>query len=362
MRSPTAEDTMCALFCRHIPLSAAQNARLATATVGVLLAGEAQISKIARWLQQPISQVGREQFLRRLLDAPFMTQERVYQPLMRQMLASFDEPRWHVLIDRTTLQGYAAEWLVIALAFRGHALPLAWHVIDFGCTSAEEQLELWKTVLPLLEAAPAVIAHGDTEFGSVEAMQFFRTQGWDFILQQPANTGYRLPGTSQWSLLRDLPVTARSPVYLSDVEWTQQHRYGPLNLFAFYAPRQNSPESIRRDIRYCVTTLPIAHTLRCVGRRRWGIECCFKDYKSAGWNVDLSHVANFQRRDSLLILLSLVYIWVTCVGRWLCKQGHRAYIDAHARRQLSLFRIGWDWLIAQFRQGRAWPPIATLYA
>jgi hypothetical protein len=116
------------------------------------------------------------------------------------------------------------------------------------------------------------------------------------------------------------------------------------------------------EYRYCATSLPIAHTLRTLGRRRWGIECCFKDYKSAGWNLDLSQIDNFARRDSLLLVLSLAYLWATAVGRWLCKTGNRTVVDAHSSRQLSLFRIGWDWLVTQFRQQLPWPSISTLYA
>jgi hypothetical protein len=362
MSSPQLEDTMNALFRREISLSPAQIGRLARANVGVLLAGHAQLPKIARWLDRPESQAGRIQFLQRLLNAPFMTQELVYQPLVRGMLRGFQEATWHILIDRSTLEGYEAEMLMSGLSFRGHAVPLVWEVIDFGCTSADEQIALWHRVLPLIPPDKAIVAHGDTEFGSVKVMRFMREHGWDFILGQPANTRYRLHRTQTWHLLSDLPVTKRQPIYLPAVEWTENHCYGPLGLFAFYAPRQNSPESPRRDIRYQATTLPIAHTLRRVGRRRWGIEPFFKDYKSAGWNIELSALSRFDRRNSLLILLSTAFLWATCVGRWLCKIGKRRHIDAKPSRQLSLFRIGWDWLVAQYRQGHDWPLVTTLYS
>jgi hypothetical protein len=328
----------------------------------VLLAGHAQLPKIARWLKHPGTQAGRIQFLQRLLNAPFMTQELVYHPLLRGMLRGFRDTTWHVMMDRSTLEGYEAEVLMISLSFRKRALPLVWEVIDFGCTSADEQIALWQRVLPLIPADQRVVAHGDTEFGSVKVMRFLRAQGWDFILAQPANTRYRPYRTQTWHLLRDLPVTPRQAVYLDTVEWTERHCYGPLNGFAFYAPRQNSPESPRRYVRYCATTLPIAHTLRREGRRRWGIEPFFKDYKSAGWNIELSALSCLERRNSLLILLSTAYLWATCVGRWLCKTSRRREIDAKPSRQLSLFRIGWDWLVSQFRQGHDWPLVTTLYS
>lgn len=350
------------LFRRHIPLSSAQLSRVAAATVGMLLASSIALPKMARWLNQPISLPGRIQFLNRLLDADFLTQEWVYQPLLRAALHGFHNPIWHVLIDRTTLAGYEVELLVVGLAFRGHALPLAWQVIDFGCTSAEEQIALWQRVVALIPRSTAVVAHGDSEFGSVAVMRYLRQQGWHFILGQAANTRYRMEGEEEWRLLSQLDVRPRHPVYLEAVEWTESQGYGPVNGFAFYAPHQASPESQRREVRYCTTSLPITHTLRRLGHRRWGIECFFKDYKSAGFELESCALHSFSRRERLLTLLSTVYLWVTCVGRWLCKTGQRHWIDAGLTRHLSIFRIGFDWLVSEFRQGHSWPLVSMLYS
>jgi len=64
--------------------------------------------------------------------------------------------------------------------------------------------------------------------------------------------------------------------------------------------------------------------------------------------------------DSLLTLLALVYLWLTLLGRWLCKSGQRHLIDNQPKRHLSLFHIGWDWLIYQWRDGHDSPPLSIL--
>lgn len=348
------------LFRPHIDLSDSRIERLACATTGMLLAGTSQLPQVARWLNRDIQQASRVKFLERLLDAPYLTQEAVYQPLVCRALSSYRSKMWHLTMDRSTLGG-GMEVLAVTLSFRRRAIPLVWEVIDVGCTGAQEQIRLLERVFPLIPAHKPVIFHGDTEFGSVKIMQAVRQQGWDFILGQPGNTRFR-PTGGQWNLVSDLPITRRTAVYVPEVEWTDKHRYGPLNLFAFYAPRQNSPLSVRRDIRYCVTTLPITHTLRRLGRRRWGIEPFFRDYKSSGWQIESSALTDPARMQRLLILLSIDYLWSTCLGRWLCKTGRRHEIDARPTRHLSLFRLGYDWLIHQFRMQRPWPSILALYA
>jgi hypothetical protein len=362
MGSLGLEHTMFSLFMPHLKLSTAQVSKLASAGSGMLLAGTAQLPKIARWLSRESQQDSRIQFLRRLLDKPYLTQAEVYQPLLRQALSGYKERIWHVVMDRSTLDGYRAELLSVSLNFRKRAIPLVWEVIDFGCTSADEQIEVLKRVVPLIPADRSVVFHGDSEFGSVKMMQFVHTQGWDFILGQPGNTWYRPADMAQWSMVSDLPITPRQAIYRSDVLWTQHHAYGPVNLFGFYAPHQNSRFGVRTERRYCVTSLPIAHTLRQVGRRRWGTECFYRDFKSSGWQMDASDLTLPTRRNSLLTLLSVNYLWATCLGRWLCKTGQRALVDAKSRRHLSLFRLGWDWLIHQVVLGHPIPSLLTLYS
>ena len=361
MSSLRSEDTMCALFRRHLALSNSQIRRLARVTVGMILAGTAQLPKVARWLSGDAKQDNRIQFMRRLLDADYLTQRAVYQPLLRQALSFYHEQAWHVLIDRSTLsKARNRELLVVSLNFRKRSIPLAWQVINFGCTGADEQIALLTEAKQVIPAEQAVVLHGDTEFGSVKVMQFARRNHWDFILGQPDNVRYH-DGQS-WCLLQDLPITPRQPVYLSDIRWTKQHNYGPVNLFAFYSPHQAAEFAVRRDKRFFATSLPTTHTIRRVGRRRWGIEPFFKDYKSSGWELDASALKCFRRLDSLIILLSVDYLWATCVGRWVCKTGRRSEIDAKPSRHLSLFRIGSDWLIHQHVMGREWPQMLALYS
>jgi hypothetical protein len=360
MGSLNVEDTMISLFRPHLNLSDSRVERLASVATGMLLAGTAQLPKVARWLKGDIQQDSRVKMLEHLLDAPYLTQEQVYQPLLAQALRVYHATPWHLVMDRTSL-GKHIDLLAVTLSFRSRSIPLIWQVTDFGCTGAGEQLALLKRVLPLIPAHQPVVFHGDTEFGSVEMMRFVQAQEWHFILAQPANTLFCRPGRP-WEMLVDLPVTPRHAIYLSDIFWTQQHHYGPLNLYAFYAPHQNSAFAQRREFRYCATSLSLTHTIRRVGRHRWGIEPFFRDYKSSGWEIEASALTYPLRLDRLLTLLSLDYLWATCLGRWLCKTGRRSEVDSRPDRHLSLFRLGYDWLIHQFRMERPWPPILALYA
>lgn len=362
MSSLHLENTMNTLFCRHIDLSPHHLRRLACANTGLLLAGSTQLSRVARWLRKPSQQTSRVQFLRRLLSASYFTQRRIYQPLVGKALSGYKANTWHVVIDRSNIVPHDWDMLTVSLNFRKRAIPLGWQVVKFGCTGATRQIGLLQQIIELIPPKQSVVFHGDTEFGSVPLMKFCQKQGWHFIFGQTSHTYYQTISDGIWHYLGDLVITPRQPIYLSDILWTKEHGYGPLNLFAFYAPRQNGPLSPRYDKRYCVTNLPITHTVRRVGRRRWGVECLFRDFKSSGWQLDQSALHDTKRRNCLLVLLSINYLWVTCLGRWLCKTGRRCEIDTKTHRHYSLFRIGWDWLIHQHVLGHSIPALLTLYA
>jgi len=239
-------------------------------------------------------------------------------------------------------------------------LPLVWHLRSTGMTGAALQIALLTRCQAILPPHRHVIVHGDNEFGSVAVMHWVRAHGWDFILGQAAKNYYRSGLSATPRQLCELPVTLSRPAYRRAVHLTKRHWFGPVNLFAFFQPTYHRNRR-KKDVRYYATSLPIAPTLRRVGQRRWGIECYFKDFKSAGWQLPMSHMRHGKRLEALLIILNLVYTWATCLGRWLCKTYQRACVDGHLSRQLSLFCIGWDWLVHAIRSDSLCPKLSTLY-
>lgn len=346
----------------HLPLSSSQIKRIHKICAAVLLAGHSHFPKIARWLKQPIQHPSRIQWLKRTLQASYLDPEWVYYPLIKQALVCYQPPCLHVVMDRTPLNPPHTDLLSLSLNYRKRAVPLTWQVIAHGSSQLDQQKSLIDRCLALLPAQRQVVFHGDNEFGSVALMRHLQRCQWQFILGQSAKNCFVPVGQDTWRTLATLPVTRTQAVYCSDIELTKRHRFGPLNLFAFYKPRPPKRRATHSDVAYCATSLPITPTLRRLGRRRWGIECCFKDFKSAGWQLDCSHLTLGSRATGLITVLSVLYLWMTCLGRWLCKTSQRFLVDQHAQRHLSLFRLGWDWIVSQFRNDLLCPALLTLYS
>lgn len=328
MSSEYLESRMYELFAQHLEHRSFHLHRLATVCSGLLLAGTTELSKVARWIRRPSKQDSRTQFLKRFLMSPYFNQRAAYHPLVSQALQGYPSPIWHIVMDRTNVIPHQLDLLMVSLSFRKRAIPLGWQLLKFGRTSSSIQIELIERIEKLIPAHQAVLFHGDSEFSSVAMMRFIgKHPAWDFILGQSRHTYFQEPDQS-WHYLGAMPITPRRPLYRADVTWTKKHQYGPVNLFAFHAPYQNGRTSPRIEQRQCVTSLPITHTLRRLGHRRWGTEPMFRDYKSSGWHIDHSGLQDPEQIETLLVVLSINYLWATIIGRWLCKAGLRHLVDA----------------------------------
>lgn len=279
---------------------------------------------------------------------------------MRQVLNQSKWSRLHVVMDRTVLSPQETDLVSISFNFRKRAIPIAWTFMPHGMSGFELQKELIERCYRLLPAQTQVVFHGDNEFGSVDMMRYLRDLRWDFIVGQSSKNYYRIYPSRTWHPFSSLPVTKSKAVYVQQVEVTKEHHYGLLNIFGFYQPRF-SKKHRKQTITYCATSLPITPSLRRIGHRRWGVECQFRDMKSSGWYLQNSDMSHSKRREGLLNVLNLSYLWATCLGRWLCKTSQRHLVDAKPYRRLSLFRIGWDWLVNQYSTARPCPALFTLY-
>lgn len=358
MNYSVMDECMQALFEQYVPLDAGKQKRLSQFCSGQILAGTSHIPKIARWLKRDAKQGNREQCLYRLLQAPFVRQEYVYTPWLKQALKGYRAKRWHLILDRSNIVRETVDLVTVALSYRKRAIPLKWQQIAYGGASVQTYIQLLKTCQNLLPSDACVMVHGDTEFGAIPMLRFLRQHNWDYILGQSSHCQVRPMSRPHWQALVDYSLPKRRGLYLEKLVLTKEHAYPFANLFGFLQKNQQG----ELEKRFFATSLPITASLRRFGKRRWGIEPYFRDMKSSGWHLDQSQLGALNAREALLVLLSCTYLWLTCLGRWLCKTQQRHFVDSHPARQHSLFRLGWDWLVYQFRQQASIPHLLTLYS
>lgn len=328
MSNSHLENTIFKLLCRYLPHNHRQLRRLATVCSAVQLAKSTHLSHIARWLPHSIQQDSRIRFLSRFFMSNQFSDGSIYHLLLQQALKSYRCPIWHLTIDRSNWIPKEQDLLMVSLSYHKRAIPIAWHIHDFGPTNAQEQKALLEKVWTIMPQNHPIILHGDSEFGSVPLMRFITRQtNWDFILGQRSRNKFHT-GDWQWQTVKELHITPYRPYFAANIFWTKTHNFGPINFFAFHKPYRSGRNEPRKLLRYCTTSLPIAPQLRRLGHRRWGCEPMFRDFKSSGWHIQHSRLHHPDTRSALLLVLSINYLWATSLGRWLCKVGRRHEVDS----------------------------------
>ena len=75
--------------------------------------------------------------------------------------------------------------------------------------------------------------------------------------------------------------------------------------------------------------------------KRWSIECFFKAIKTAGFNIEDTHLTDQKRLEKLFAIVCIAFVWVYLVGDYQ-NQVKKIPILSHHRRAFSIFRYGLD--------------------
>lgn len=274
------------------------------------------------------------QRLRRFLDNSHIGLYRHYLPLIRHLFARWPDREVNLVMDRTDL-GQAKSILMVAVAFKHRALPLTWRVLPFGASSEQLQLTLLRQVQPYLPAGRRIAFHGDSEFRAVALQCYCRQQQWDWQVGVKSDTLFR-QGDGCWRALRTLPIEQGQRRYLPYLTLTRQKAFGPVHLLLDWTHEDDHP-------RYIVTNQwPDRHAWRR-GRKRFWIEPLFRDWKSYGFDLESSRIADDKRLNRLLLSMALATLWLIHLGHWVLATGRDRRLTANARRDYSIFRLGRDY-------------------
>ena len=317
----------------HLRVTKMRN--LAWLIVGIYQSRSVHLSKIAGKIPGKAKLPSLTRRLSRFLANRAIRVRELYSPIARQLLESRAHHGEIRLIVDGTKVGFGHQLLIVALAYRRRALPIAWTWIKSakGHSSASKQLALLGHVYGLIPKGVPVLLVGDSEFGAVAVLRQLDTWGWSYVLRQKANHLVRLPGQSDWQSFGSLIDKPGQSIWLGLCWLTAKHAY-PVNLLAHWKAGEDEPWLL-------ATSLPGKQAaLRAYKRRMW-IEEMFGDFKKHGFDLESSHLRHFQRLSRLTLAVALLYTWLIAEGARTIKGGHRHLVDRADRRDLSIFQIGW---------------------
>lgn len=335
-------------ICELLPAERITRVRnVAWMIVGLYLSQSIHLSCMARRLPFMARLTSITDRFRRLMDNQAFEVHAWYRTTAKQLLAEAARCGSVRLIIDGSKVGAAHQLLIVALAYRQRALPIAWVWVRGarGHSKVSLQLELLRMVHALLPDTAHVTLVGDCEFGAMTVAQQLEQWHWSYVLRQQGDTQVCVSHTAlHWQPFEHL-VTGRDTIaWYEHAIVTLKHLHHAHRL-AYWATGEKEPWLL-------MTNLPTARAALKAYRRRMWIEEMFGDWKGHGVQLEKTHLRGSARLSRLVFLVALLYLWLVTQGRRAIKSGERRLVDRSDRRDLSVFRIGLYLMDRYGTQGR----------
>ena len=211
--------------------------------VGIHQSRSVYLSRIAGKVPGKAKLLSHVQRFSRLLANPAIDVRTWYEPIARSWLETQARhlQQIRLIIDGTKV-GFTHQLLIVSLAYRKRAIPIAWKWVKHikGHSTSEAQLALLEYVRSLLPTGIAILLVGDSEFGAVDVLQRVERWHWDYVLRQKGRTHICLYGQTEW---RDFESWAEKPgrsVWLGR-GWLTQTKIHPVNLLVHWKVGEEEP-------------------------------------------------------------------------------------------------------------------------
>lgn len=245
---------------------------------------------------------------------------------------------YQLSLDRTNWQFAGINYNILCLAIVADnvSIPILWTMLDKrGNSNQDERKTLIMRYIRLfgLSSIDCIIA--DREFIGHQWISFLSTQPIKFYIRIRENLIVNQRGRElkTFWLFNNLPFNQvrqlDKPVFING-QWVYLTGMKIIN-------SKNQIEFV------IIATYQFDYHAMQVYAKRWSIECFFKSIKSAGFNIEDTHIADQERLEKLFAVVCMAFAWVYLIGQYQNKI-KKIPVLSHHRRAFSIFRYGLDQL------------------
>jgi hypothetical protein len=312
---------------------------LALLMIGILGARSVQSGRLAAYIPLHIKKLSIVRRMERFLDNGAVRVRGWYEPVARWLVgAASVAGEIALVLDSSKVSAHHRLVVVVGVAYHRRVIPLVWSWgrSSRGHSTTSLQIALLSYVRSLLPVGVRVSLVGDCEFGHMPILLTLQEWRWDYVLRQSGHQLVDVVHEPDWLRLDALLTRRGEWRFVGDVFLTAAHQV-PTHLLLAWQRRYPTPWLL-------ATNLTDPHRiLRLYARRMW-IEATFGDLKANGFDLERSALGHFLHLSRLTLAVVLLYVWLIAFGAHIVQHNNRSDVDRANRRDLSLFRMAWDFL------------------
>jgi hypothetical protein len=327
---------------------------LALAVLGIVLAGNAVMQRVAEILHERLSNLCKtssyERRLQRIIDNEDINVTDWWERFLQHTLPYWDTRRVTLVLDCTPYND-SFTIVFVGILVQKRLLPLAWEIMP-QCEKWEEGQ--WQIVDRLFGQvgkylhARHVTVLADRGLTALPLIRLCKSYHWHYVFRiQNAVYCRRSFGKSSrdWQRGCDFLLKRGTSWYGNVLLW-KEHGFA-CSLSACW-------ESECEEAWFLISDLPASPKRIRVYAFRMRVEATFQDTKSRRWCIESSQLRNASHLDHWLLVIFLSFWWTTHLGASCKHHGHAKDFDRADRYDKSLLRLGHLWireLIKRANQG-----------
>jgi hypothetical protein len=308
------------------------------AVVGLILEKSIHPGQWSKYRLGFTKQASRERRFSRWLHNPKIVVLDLYALLFKFALLHLTDTEIYLAFDTSQLfERYVL--IRVALVYRGRAIPVSWSVVAGESSTIEFDkywYVLWRAQTILFEYKRCTLL-ADRGFVDQKLFALVRDLGWHWRVRVKSCMLVYRSGKEVTNISRLMPVKGQA-LFLHKV-WATKRCLGPLYLALAQVETTKGVQkwAILSDE---PTDLNTFHEYGL----RFDIEENFLDDKSGGFQLESSEFYDVQALIRLGLIMATATLYLVSCGLAVVARGLRPLVDAHWKRGLSYFQIGWRWI------------------
>lgn len=269
------------------------------------------------------------------------------------------QKKYILTMDRTTWELGKRVYNILAtgICFDGISIPIYFTTYGKrGTTKWTEQIDFMESVLDIIPAGRIECLVADREFGYSKFILWLKLNHIPFCLRIRENCHIRDTATGESRKVRTVLSSLGSG---QSVVLSHSYIVSGNVCVRIYALRRKTPD----DDALIILATPTESTFTGkMYRLRWQIETAFRAMKTAGFNMEQTHLPLNGRFQNMLVIILIAYACAFISGIVKARGNSIPIMKKNGRRRFSIFSWGLDFIIADIWNpdpGRGCHPLLT---